>query len=63
MEIHHSKHHATYVAGLNAAGKELEQVQDIECLLCKFDTIPFMLVLLSLKCLNCRTSLFTAMAV
>jgi len=27
MEIHHSKHHATYVAGLNAAGKELEQAE------------------------------------
>jgi Fe-Mn family superoxide dismutase len=26
MELHHGKHHATYVAGINAAGKELEQV-------------------------------------
>ena len=32
MEIHHSKHHATYVAGLNAAGKELEQVH-IACVI------------------------------
>lgn len=27
MELHHGKHHATYVAGFNAASKELEQVE------------------------------------
>lgn len=26
MELHHSKHHATYVAGMNTAAKELQQV-------------------------------------
>ena len=26
MELHHSKHHQTYVNGFNSAAKELEQV-------------------------------------
>ncbi len=27
MELHHSKHHATYVAGMNTAASELQQVK------------------------------------
>ena len=30
MELHHSKHHATYVKGFNAAAQELEQAEQAQ---------------------------------
>jgi len=44
MELHHSKHHATYVAGMNAAGKELEQVTKKMALILINPQAPFFLL-------------------
>ncbi len=42
MEIHHSKHHAAYVAGLNAALEGHDDLQDVsvEALLQNLDKVP-----------------------
>jgi len=38
MELHHSKHHAAYVAGANAALEKMASARDIQ----EFDTIPML---------------------
>jgi Fe-Mn family superoxide dismutase len=38
MELHHSKHHAAYVAGANAALEKMASARDVQ----EFDTIPML---------------------